>query len=101
MSKLQFALLLLPLVVFAHVLLLSLLFTGIWEVNAAFGRVPPIPGWDMLGWLKAEIALFACLIVGVLWFAPFAAYLSTPTIRHANSASTALSHLSKIGRAHA
>src|SRR5881275_1195614 len=54
---------------------LSVLFTGIWEVNAAFGRVPPIPGWDMLGWLKAEIALLACLIVGVLWYAPYAAYL--------------------------
>jgi len=56
-------------------LLLSLLFTSIWEVSAAFGRVPPIPGWDLLGWLKAEIALLACLIVGVLWYAPYAAYL--------------------------
>jgi len=75
LSKLLVALLVVPLGVFALGLLLSLLFTGIWEVNAAFGRVPPIPGWDMLGWLKAEIALFACLIVGVLWYAPYAAYL--------------------------
>jgi ABC-2 type transport system permease protein len=29
----------------------------------------------MLGWLKAEIALLVCLSVGVLWYAPYAAYL--------------------------
>ncbi|TLY71830.1 MAG: hypothetical protein E6K47_00355 [Gammaproteobacteria bacterium] len=74
-SKLLVALLVVPLGVFALGLLLSLLFTVIWEVNAALGRVPPIPGWDMLGWLKAEIALLACLIVGVLWYAPYAGYL--------------------------
>jgi ABC-2 type transport system permease protein len=44
-------------------------------VNAAFGRVPAIPGWDTLAWLRAEIALLLCFIVGVLWYAPFAAYL--------------------------
>jgi ABC-2 type transport system permease protein len=75
LSKLLVALVVVPLGVFALGLLLSLLFAGIWQVNAALGRVPLIPGWDMLGWLKAEIALLLCLAVATLWYAPFAAYL--------------------------
>jgi ABC-2 type transport system permease protein len=75
LSKLLVALLVVPLGVFALGLLVSLSFVGIWELNAAFGRLPPIPGWDTLAWLKGEMALLACLIVGVLWYAPFAAYL--------------------------
>jgi ABC-2 type transport system permease protein len=75
LSKLLVALLVVPLGVFALGLLVSLSFVGIWELNAAFGRLPPIPGWDTLAWLKGEMALVACLFVGVLWYAPFAAYL--------------------------
>ncbi|HEY0766681.1 MAG TPA: hypothetical protein VGD47_01880 [Steroidobacteraceae bacterium] len=75
LSKLLVALVVVPVGVFALGLLLSLLFVGIWQVDAALGRVPAIPGWDMLGWLKAEIALLLCLMLGVLWYAPFAAYL--------------------------
>ena len=75
LSKLLVALLVVPLGVFALGLLVSLSFVGIWELNAAFGRLPPIPGWDTLAWLKGEMALLACLMVGVLWYAPFAAYL--------------------------
>ena len=75
LSKLLVALLVVPLGVFALGLLVSLSFVGIWELNAAFGRLPPIPGWDTLAWLKGEMALLACVIVGVLWYAPFAAYL--------------------------
>jgi ABC-2 type transport system permease protein len=74
-SKLLVALVVVPLFVFALGLLLSLAFVGIWEVNAAFGRVPAIPGWDTLEWLRAEMALLVCLILGVLWYAPIAAYL--------------------------
>jgi ABC-2 type transport system permease protein len=75
LSKLLVALLVVPLGVFALGLLVSLSFVGIWELNAAFGRLPGIPGWDTLAWLEGEMALLACLIVGVLWYAPFAAYL--------------------------
>jgi ABC-2 type transport system permease protein len=75
LSKLLVALLVVPLGVFALGLLVSLSFVGIWELNAALGRLPPIPGWDTLAWLKGEMALLACLMVGVLWYAPFAAYL--------------------------
>jgi ABC-2 type transport system permease protein len=75
LSKLLVALLVVPLGVFALGLLVSLSFVGIWELNAAFGRLPSIPGWDTLAWLKGEMALLACLMVGVLWYAPFAAYL--------------------------
>ena len=75
LSKLLVALLVVPLGVFALGLLVSLSFVGIWELNAAFGRLPPIPGWDTLAWLKGEMALLACVMVGVLWYAPFAAYL--------------------------
>src|SRR2546429_6571427 len=75
LSKLLVALLVMPLGVFALGLLLSLLFTFIWEVSAAFGRVPPIPGGDRLGGLKAEIALFASPIVGVRGNGPSAADL--------------------------
>jgi ABC-2 type transport system permease protein len=75
LSKLLVALLVVPLGVFALGLLVSLSFVGIWELNAAFGRLPSIPGWDTLAWLKGEVALLACVVVGVLWYAPFAAYL--------------------------
>jgi len=75
LSKLLVALLVVPLGVFALGLLVSLELVGIWELNAAFGRLPPIPGWDTLAWLKGEMALLACVMVGVLWYAPFAAYL--------------------------
>ncbi len=75
LSKLLVALLVVPLGVFALGLLVSLSFVGIWELNVALGRLPPIPGWDTLAWLKGEMALLACLMVGVLWYAPFAAYL--------------------------
>jgi ABC-2 type transport system permease protein len=74
-SKLMVALVIVPLGVFALGLLLSLLCTGIWQLDAALGRVPPIPGWDMGGWLKAELALLLCLLIAALWYAPFAAYL--------------------------
>ena len=75
LSKLLVALLVVPLGVFALGLLVSLSFVGIWELNAAFGRLPSIPGWDTLAWLNGEMALLACVLVGVLWYAPFAAYL--------------------------
>jgi len=61
--------------VFVLGLLLSLTFTGLWQANALLGRLPAIPGWDMGGWLKAELALLACFVVGALWYAPCAAYL--------------------------
>ncbi|HYL03906.1 MAG TPA: hypothetical protein VEU54_10870 [Steroidobacteraceae bacterium] len=75
LSKLLVALVIVPLAVFALGLLLSLLFTGIWELDAALGRVPSIPGWDLIGWLRAELALLLCLLVAALWYAPCAAYL--------------------------
>src|SRR5437879_11075768 len=49
--------------------------TGIWQVNAVLGRLPAIPGWDLGGWLQAELALLLCLVVAALWYAPCAAYL--------------------------
>jgi len=54
-------------------------------LNAAFGRLPPIPGWDTLAWLKGEMALLACVMVGVLWYAPFAAYCSWSRLGAAQS----------------
>ena len=75
LSKLLVALLLVPLGVFALGLVLSLVFTGLWEVNSALGRLPGIPGWDMGGWLQGELALLLCFLVGMLWYAPLAAYL--------------------------
>lgn len=74
-SKLLVAGVIVPLGVFVLGLLVSLACTGIWEVNAALGRLPAIPGWDMLGWLQAELALLLCFITGMLWYAPCAAYL--------------------------
>jgi ABC-2 type transport system permease protein len=75
LSKLAVATIIVPLGVFVLGLALSLVFTGIWQVSAALGRLPAIPGWDMGGWLKAELALLACFAVGTLWYAPLAAYL--------------------------
>lgn len=74
-SKLLVAVVIVPLGVFALGLLLSLVFTGIWQLDAALGRVPAIPGWDLGGWLQAELALLLCLVVAALWYAPCAAYL--------------------------
>jgi ABC-2 type transport system permease protein len=75
LSKLTVATLIVPLGVFVLGLLLSLVFTGIWQVNALLGRLPQIPAWDMVGWLRAELALLLCFVVGALWYAPCAAYL--------------------------
>ncbi len=75
LSKLLVAVVIVPLGVFALGLLVSLACTGIWQVNAALGRLPGIPGWDMVGWLQAELALLLCFLVGALWYAPCAAYL--------------------------
>jgi ABC-2 type transport system permease protein len=75
LSKLLVALVIVPLAVLVLGLLLSLVFTGIWEVDAVLGRVPAIPGWDLVGWLQAELALLLCCLVAVLWYAPLAAYL--------------------------
>jgi ABC-2 type transport system permease protein len=75
LSKFLVAVIIVPLGVYALGLVVSLLLTGMWQVNAALGRLPPIPGWDMGGWLQAELALLACLFVAALWYAPWAAYL--------------------------
>ncbi len=75
LSKLLVALIIVPLGVYALGLLVSLVLTGMWQVDAAFGRLPPIPGWDLGGWLQAELALLLCLLVASLWYAPCAAYL--------------------------
>ena len=75
LSKLLVALVIAPLGVYALGLLASLALTGIWQVNAVLGRLPAIPGWDLGGWLQAELALLLCLVVAALWYAPFAAYL--------------------------
>jgi len=75
LAKLAVATIIVPLGVFVLGLVLSLVFAGIWELNAALGRLPAIPGWDMGGWLNAELALLACFFVGMLWYAPCAAYL--------------------------
>ena len=75
LSKLLVALGLVPLGVFVLGLLVSLACTGIWQLNAALGRLPGIPGWDLVGWLKAELALLLCFFIGALWYAPCAAYL--------------------------
>ena len=75
LSKLLVALIIVPLGVYVLGLVLSLALTGIWQANAVFGRLPAIPGWDMSGWLQAELALLLCLVVAALWYAPCAAYL--------------------------
>ncbi|HEX4649234.1 MAG TPA: hypothetical protein VH111_10430 [Steroidobacteraceae bacterium] len=75
LSKLLVALVLVPLGVYALGLVVSLLSVGIWQLNAALGRLPPIPGWDLGGWLQAEVALLLCFFIGMLWYAPWAAYL--------------------------
>ena len=75
LSKLLVALVIAPLGVYALGLLASLALTGIWQVNAVLGRLPAIPGWDLGGWLQAELALLLCLVVAALWYAPCAAYL--------------------------
>src|SRR5207253_8780977 len=75
LSKLLVALVIAPLGVYALGLLASLALTGIWQVNAVLGRLPAIPGWDLGGWLQAELDLLLWVVVAALWSAQFAAYL--------------------------
>jgi len=74
-SKLLVALVIVPLGVFALALAAHLGFSLIWAARVALGNAPAVLSWDTLAWARLEIAMLLGLALGVLWYAPFAAYL--------------------------
>jgi ABC-2 type transport system permease protein len=74
-SKLLVALVIVPLLVFALALVAHLVFSVIWAARVALGNAPAVLSWDTLAWAKLEIAMLLGLVLAVLWYAPFAAYL--------------------------
>ncbi|HUI61008.1 MAG TPA: hypothetical protein VLX90_12335 [Steroidobacteraceae bacterium] len=75
-SKLLVALLVVPLGVYLLAMLTNLLFSAIWFGRAAFGRPLPLTvSWDTVVWLKVQALTLAGLLISILWYAPFAAYL--------------------------
>jgi len=74
-SKLLVALVIVPLGVFALALAAHLAFSLIWAARVALGNAPAVLSWDTLAWARLEIAMLLGLALGVLWYAPFAAYL--------------------------
>jgi ABC-2 type transport system permease protein len=75
LSKFLVAVAVVPLGVFGLAMLSNLLFVGIWELRVAAGNAPAIISWDTLAWMRTEIALLVCLILGTLWYAPLVAAL--------------------------
>jgi len=52
------------------------LFLAIWSARAAAGTVPDIAvGWDTIAWLKTQALMLYGLIIAMLWYAPFTAFL--------------------------
>jgi ABC-2 type transport system permease protein len=76
LSKLLVATVVVPLGVFVLAILTGFVFQGIWSARVAAGAVPDIAvGWDTIAWLKSEGLMLYGLVVGILWFAPFATFL--------------------------
>jgi ABC-2 type transport system permease protein len=75
MSKLLVAVAVVPLGVFLLAILTHLAFWVLWQLGVAMGHVPAVLSWDTLAWIKVNIAIFLCVVLAALWYAPLAAAL--------------------------
>ena len=75
MSKLLVAVAVVPLGVFLLAIATHLAFWVLWQLGVAMGNVPAVLSWDTLAWIKVNIAIFLCVLLAALWYAPLAAAL--------------------------
>jgi ABC-2 type transport system permease protein len=73
-SKVVVAAAIVPLGVFLLALLTHLLFSTILNLRVTLGN-EPLLGFNAVEWLRAEVTLFLVLLLSVLWYAPWGAYL--------------------------
>jgi ABC-2 type transport system permease protein len=75
-SKLLVALIVVPLGVYLLALLSDLVFSGVFRVRAGDSLLSQaVLAWDAGVWLRVHGLMFAGVLLGVLWYAPIAAYL--------------------------
>ena len=75
MSKLLVAVAVVPLGVFLLAIVTHLVFWVLWQLGVAMGHVPAVLSWDTLDWIKVNSAIFLCVVLAALWYAPLAAAL--------------------------
>ncbi len=76
LSKLLVGLVIVPLGVYLVALVSGVVFQVVWNIRAATGALPDIAlSWDTVAWLKVQALMLYGLIVAMLWFSPFAAFL--------------------------
>ena len=76
LSKALVALVVTPLLVIAISAVTQLAFSGIWAVKfggSLLGNM--MPAWDAGVWLRVQGLTLVAFVIGVLWYAPIAAYL--------------------------
>src|SRR5262249_36665881 len=76
LSKLLVAVVIVPLGVYLVATVTGVVFQLVWKARVAAGALPDIAvGWDTLAWLKVQALIIYGLIIAMLWFVPFAAFL--------------------------
>jgi ABC-2 type transport system permease protein len=73
-SKVLVAIVIVPLGVFVLALLTHLVFSAVLNLRFTFGN-QPILAFNALEWFKTEVTLFLVLLLAVLWYVPWGAYL--------------------------
>jgi ABC-2 type transport system permease protein len=76
LSKLIVATVVVPLGVYLVAMVTGVVFQLIWSIRAAAGALPDIAVvWDTIAWLKVQALMLYGLIVAILWYLPFTAFL--------------------------
>jgi ABC-2 type transport system permease protein len=76
LSKLIVATVVVPLGVYLVAMLTGVVFQLIWSARAAAGALPDIAVvWDTVAWFKVQALMLYGLIVAILWYLPFTAFL--------------------------
>jgi ABC-2 type transport system permease protein len=74
-AKVLVALVVVPAVICALAVLTHLVFSGVLNARVAAGGAPALLGFSLLEWFRTELALLLVMLLGLLWYAPWAAYL--------------------------
>jgi ABC-2 type transport system permease protein len=76
LSKLLVGTVVVPLGVYLVAMVTGVVFQLIWSARAAAGALPDIAVvWDTVAWFKSQALMLYGLIVAILWYLPFAAFL--------------------------
>jgi ABC-2 type transport system permease protein len=73
LSKFVLIIAVLPAFTFVLASLSHLLALAIWKVRVATGGVPDVVAWSIVAWLRGEVVILLCMLLGVLWYAPLTA----------------------------